>query len=478
PLNQLDPALLIPAPQWTLGTPLVLFSLAAVLLMLRRQSRESFQALFLMIGLLTTVIALSIMPEQTWLLGVITLCLSIGASSVSEVYVDASARHRSWLFTLLCLVIVSAALPIWLFPFSTKSFGSAAPTAQVEYELQGFGIASLPRGLPLPTTLSPTLGPNRALINGYRTGDISKIDMLYLNSNVQIGFLEHTSYSDRLQVQTYAPTEFTVLTAYFPGWTANTNSGSVRLEKDPETGLISIAFDEPVTTELTLRLDTTPIRAIAWAISWVSLAFVGVMARQRAKHHQPFLAEYPLLRRQEIRPVTVLFVLVAFTALLGFSGALDELRTESGSSLNGSTPVWARTDSGLEMASFQIENPSIRPGDTLHLTSYWRTVRALTDDYHMSIDLVDANTGQSIVHSDPHEPGNYPTRRWLTARLVRDDYTLAIPLDAQATNAVVRVEVVACDTVCDPATRLTFFDSAGAVLGQTLELSTRVSIAP
>ncbi len=478
PLSQPDPARLFPTPQWTLGTPLVLFSLAAGLLMLRRRSRGSFQALFLMVGLLTGLIALLLMPEQTSLLGVITLCLSIGASSVAEVYLDASARRRGWLFTLLCLVIVAAALPIWLFPFSTKSFGSAAPAAQIEYELQGFGIAGLPRGLLLPTTLSPGLGLNRALINGYRTGDISKIDMLYLNSNVQIGFLEHTSHSDRLQVQTYAPTEFTVLTAYFPGWTASTNSGRVRLEQDADTGLISIAFDEALTTELNLRLDTTPIRAIAWAGSWASLALVALMTRRRAKHHQPFLTEYPLLRHQEIRAVTVLFVLVALTALLGFSGVLDGLRTESGSSLSGSTPIWARTDSGLEMASFQIANPTVRPGDTLNLTSYWRTVRALTEDYHISIDLVDAGTGQLITYTNPHEPGNYPTPRWSTARLVRDDYALAIPDDAPAADAIVRIEVIACDNVCDPATRLTFFDSNGAVLGQTLELSTRVSIAP
>jgi len=478
PLLQTDPAAMIPAAQWTIGVPLALFSLLTGVLLLRRRAQMTFQALFLTLGVMTMLIALLLVPEHTWLLGVMTLCLSIGASGVAEIYNVTTIRRRGWLFSLFCVVIVVTAPPIWLFAYSTESFGSAAPAAQVEYELQGFGVAGLPRGAPMPTTLSPSLGVNRALINGYRTGDITKIDTLYLNSNVQVGFLEHTSHSDRLQVQIYAPTEFTVLTAYFPGWAASANSGGISLGQDPDTGLISISFDQPATTELTLRLGPTPMRTLAWMVSWAALGTIVLITRGHMRHQRPFLADYPLLRLAETRTITLLFVLVATTSILALTGVLNGLRIEAGSMLDGSTTVRARTDSGLEMLSFRVEGTTSHPGDRLNVTLYWRAVRFLTENYRTRLTLIDPATGEIIASTDLRDPGSYPTRRWLTARIMRDAYEIALPSDVAATEAIIRVEAFVCGAGCEPTQRLTFFDSTGATVGQTFDLPVRVSIAP
>ncbi|MCC6612070.1 MAG: hypothetical protein IT320_01265 [Anaerolineae bacterium] len=478
PLLQPDPSALVPSAQWTLGTPLALFSLLAAALLLFRRARLTFQALFLVLGAIAILIGLLLAPDQTWLLGIMTLCLSIGASSLAEIYAVAAMRRRGWLLTLLCTVIVAAALPIWLYPYPNEPFGSAAPAAQVEYELQGFGIAALPAGAPLPTTLAPSLSANRALINGYRTGDIIKIDTVYLNSSVQVGFLEHTSHSDRLQVQTFAPTQFTMMTAYFPGWTASANSGGVHLSQDADTGLISIAFDQAATTELTIGLGPTPIRTIAWIVSWAALGAIGLITRTRMRHHAPFLADYSLLRLPETRAVSLLFVLVAATALLASAGALNGLRAAPGSMLDGSTTVRARTDSGLEMLSYRVDEATARPGDRLRVTLYWRAVRFLTENYRTRISLVDPATGTILATSDLRNPGNYPTRRWLTARIIRDAYEINLPRDVSAREAVVQVEAFICDAGCDPARRLTFFDNTGATVGQAFDLPLRVSIAP
>src|SRR5690606_20247083 len=78
PLQQVDPGPPLALPQFTLGIPIIAFTLASLPLL----RRFNFHSLFLILGIGLTVLALVVFPGEVWLLGVISLCLSVAASAV------------------------------------------------------------------------------------------------------------------------------------------------------------------------------------------------------------------------------------------------------------------------------------------------------------------------------------------------------------------------------------------------------------
>lgn len=478
PLRQTDPAELTPTPQFTLGFALVAFTIGGIFWIALTRAWKSLSALFLGCGVALALIALLRLPDQTWLLGGITFCFAIAASASARLRMHFRPRRRFALGLLGSLVLLSAALPIWLFPFSRDDFGGTSGAAQIQYELQGFGIAGLPPGLPLPTTLSPNLVPNRALLESYTGREITKIDTLYLNSNVQLGFLEHTSNSDRIQVQTYAPTSITVLTAHFPGWRVSTTAGAVSVNRDEQTGLISLDIPNPLAGELTISLESTPARAIGWAVSWLMHGLLIFFSRRQYQRREDSLAEYPLLTRRESQAGFILLAAMTALALLGYGGALDPLRTQPNQTLTITLPLNTRTDAGLEAAAFQLSKPTYQAGETLNLTLYWRALRFLDENYRVQVALVDPADGEAVIATDIRSPSLYPTRRWLPSRFVADRYALHLPADLPAGDYALRVEAFSCADSCTRETRLAFFGENGTPLGRSLLLPALIPIAP
>ena len=244
PLRQLDPGALIAQPQFTLGFGIEVFAAAAAVAILRSSRRLSFHALFLAISLILTAVALIALPGEIWLLGAITLGWAITGSAVVQ-------WSRSRLFSsALVIAILAAAVPIWLAPVWNEPPIDASPQAQIEYEQQGYGIAGLPTGNSLPTTISPTLSANRALIASYENPPVNK---LMPDVEAQVGVLEHSTHSDRFQIQSFAPLTLHLLTANFPGWSATLNDTMLPLQPD-DNGLITVQIPRTAQGELDVTL--------------------------------------------------------------------------------------------------------------------------------------------------------------------------------------------------------------------------------
>src|SRR5690606_16181388 len=69
----------------------------------------------------------------------------------------------------------------------------------------------------------------------------------------------------------------------------------------------------------------------------------------------------------------------------------------------------------------------IAPGENLNMTLYWQPVMHMTDDWTLSLGLLDS-AGELVAQSDGMVPG-YPTSAWQPDIAFADFRTLSIPAD-------------------------------------------------
>lgn len=84
----------------------------------------------------------------------------------------------------------------------------------------------------------------------------------------------------------------------------------------------------------------------------------------------------------------------------------------------------------LELVGYDQEPHSLRPGEELRVTLYWRPRTGLEGVYSTYLHLVNQE-GQAIAQSD-HQPGGvyYPTSLWKEGETIRDEHTLTVPSTA------------------------------------------------
>ncbi len=97
--------------------------------------------------------------------------------------------------------------------------------------------------------------------------------------------------------------------------------------------------------------------------------------------------------------------------------------------------VWTN---GAELLGYRIADKSMRPGDELDVTLYWRTQQPLDKDYKVFVHVL--RDGQVVAQHDA-EPdlGGFPTSRWRTGEVVTDWHPIQIPPEAQAGSYSVMV---------------------------------------
>jgi hypothetical protein len=347
--------------------------------------------------------------------------------------------------------------------------------AQVQYEQLGYGVAVLPPGMALPSTLAPDLLPDQMLVNSYSSDSISKIA---ISPGIQIGVLGHTTHGDQFQIEAQTSGSLRILTAYFPGWTATLNGMPLRLQPDIATGLINVDIPSPASGTLTVVLGATPIRTAAWIISLAALALAAVVAFRHSNSDEDTFVELNLLSISQTRLAALVVAAVGCLMLL-FTTPISPFGTTArpGYGLDDSTVLRARTDVGLEALSCRLADQQVQAGSAVPLTLYWRALRFLPANYRTQVMLMSLSSGERIAMTELRHPGHYPTRRWLTNRYVTDHYELLLPEEIAPGDYAFAVEVFDCVDPCAAEDRLTFFSQNGDLLGQTLVLPQDVIVA-
>ncbi len=477
PLRQVDLAELLITPQFTLGVTHTLFALFGVIGVFIYRAKVRFQAFFLTLGIALLLVLVTIFPSQVWLLGVVMLCLSIGSSSF------VALRERflpRLLLPITITVILATSSSVWLSPLWEENFGDVSPAAQVDYERQGFGIAVLPAGTFIPSTISENLAANRFLLEGYQSGGISKILPEQITPTTQVGTLAHYTHADSVQITTTIPTRLEILTAYFPGWSASLGGEALLVSPEPNTGLIEISIPETRNSELTVALHTTPIRTTAWVVSWSALAAVIVMGWLGIRRQERLFNELNLLTTEETRLTAVVVgCFLVVIVLFAFPASPVSLRAPAGHALQGTTPLRSLSDIGLQAIAYNLPNDRYRQGETIEVEIFWRSLRALPENYQITAYLVSADDSSLRWYDTPlRHPGAYPTRRWVPNRYVRDTYTFPLSTGIIPGSYFIAFEVYNCNPFCLQQTRANFFDNDGAWMGQVLILPTTITITP
>jgi hypothetical protein len=478
PLHQIDIGEMVHTPQLTIGIAGIGFAAASIFSALRFRAQVYFQALFLVCGIILALIAVLVFPYEIWLLGPIALCLSIAGSAIAQFRTQIPQRWKGVFLSSLLILVWIISSPVWLPATTTEPFGNTNDVAQVEYEQQGYGVAVVPPNQPIPSTLPDDVAPNRFLIEDYQAGVINKIMPSQLTSSIHLGLLDHNTHSDSYQLSTNAPITLDILTAYFPGWKAFLSDRSLPLTSDPKTGLMRANVPTTTNGELSVVLGSTPIRTAGWIITWDLLLVVVVITWGRLRRSHTIYNENELLSYREIR-LTALVLLLCTAIIYAFNNVNLplSLRMKSGYELQNSTIVQNRTDSGMNLLAFRLDNNQFQPGQAINLTLFWQAQRSLSENYEVRLHLIN-NRDASVWNFSPwHDPGYYPTRRWKSGLYIRDDYHFQLAPDIIPGNYQIDIEANLCKPVCETNGMVTFFNLDGQILGMQLTLPTLLVVS-
>lgn len=465
PQMRADPDALLPTLQFTVGITLILFTLASAAIIVRR---FIFQRLFLLAGLAFSLLGLLLFHTEVWLLSIISLCLSIGGSAF--VFWKPS---RLWL-PILCGIILGSSANVWLTPAWSEPSLDTSPLAQIQYEQRGFGIATLPDGSPLPSNIPPNSPANSALLGGYRTNSVNKLEQ---NSNAQIGLLEHESHEDRFQARTFAPFTLRVLTAGFPGWAASLNGAALPIDQD-EQGFIQVSLPGETAGELLITLDSTPTRTIAWIVTWAAvIMMLGVtIRRSRRSVSEPYQPPH-LLETAQARLVAVLVMgFGAVLALVALPNAPLKAALPAETTTLQTVPVSGGTASALNLLNYELDRTTLNAGESFDLALYWQTSSIPSENYQVRVSLLNLNTGAYTLRTALRDPGGFPTLRWLPRRYVEDRYRITTPIEMPAGDYSPSIEV--CSAECFPSSQLDFYGYDGNTYGSVLVLPVILSVEP
>ncbi|MBA3872407.1 MAG: hypothetical protein H0X30_24980, partial [Anaerolineae bacterium] len=348
-------------------------------------------------------------------------------------------------------------------------------------EQQGYGVAVLPAGEAIPSSLVGNVAFNHNLIDSYQTGAINKLVPNQLTSAFQASELAHFIHGDQFQVrQVTSPITLNFLTAYFPGWRASIDDQRVNLQPDPSTGLIQV--DLPAlsrrNSELSIMLGSTNVRLGSWIISGVVLLMILFVTWRRIRRvRKNIIEDLDLLKLDEARLIAVpvgCFGLVALLILI--PNPFFNINQPSNTGLHDSFSIQMRSNTGLTMNGFRLTKNVFAPGDDFEITLFWQTQRFLSENYQVKLYLKNNGDSSTWSETDLRNPGFYPTRRWNTQQYVPDSYDFPLANGIQAGNYQIHVEAYDCTTTCDDSKKLDFFNADGQALGADITLPTLISV--
>jgi hypothetical protein len=472
PAGQIDPSAMLNVPQFTIGTAALLFGAASAGVMLwQKPSGIRFQWLFLITGAALIPFALFVAPHATWLTGMINLCLAIGGSGVLYARNRLTESGGRIYLAALLIVAILMAIPVWFTTTPREDSGAFSPAAQIRFEQQGYGIAVLPPGAPVPTTLQPNTPVSRLLVNGYTSDNVNRFSDNPTLQNSASVLLEGT-HIHQFQVRSIENTVVTLLNAYFPGWQAYLSGVPLTTAAAPQTGLVEVVLPRVVDGDFVLILTDTPPRTAASVVSGLALIVTILITMLRFRRSQPALYQrLHLLSPAEARLIAVVLALLGGLAFLSYQSIVPlQIRAQGQYALRDGTLLRSRSDAGLEAYYYRLDKTDYQRGGTIELTLYWQASQLLSANYKTSLSLRDISTGSTWYMTEPRHPGFYPARRWLRNMYVPDSYSIPISPDAPAGRYVIAIEVYRCDPDCNPDNRLNFFASNGNPVGPVLTL--------
>jgi hypothetical protein len=92
-------------------------------------------------------------------------------------------------------------------------------------------------------------------------------------------------------------------------------------------------------------------------------------------------------------------------------------------------PLASNLDNKAYLLGYDISPEQARPGETVHLTLYWRAGFVGDVNYTVFTHVIDREGQMWVGQDNWPQAGNFPTSLWLAGEIVTDRYELALPSD-------------------------------------------------
>jgi hypothetical protein len=495
PASLFDPAELIPLPQLGLGTALLLAAVSSLLVIVYGQRRaffqqiraargtlihhaSIFQILYLMLGLVGLLWCALYADTPTWFVGVLTICFAIGSTLFLSLRDELSPRRQRVALAAVGFLVTLTAMPV-LFPTRPFLVINTAAAAQIQYEQQRLGVVGVAPGDPVPTTLTASFIQSDIFVPGYETDTVNRFSIDPRDQNRASVVLD-TPETQIFQVWKPDGGLITTQIAAFAGWSAWLDDTLLPTSVDPDTGLLQILLPPSQGQTLTITLDTTPIRILSWGTACAGLLILALWVSLRVRHEKPVPYQKLIyLTLAETRLLIFVLCLTVGGILFGYSGQGSfSLRPQGWYAIRESVFLRGRSNAGLELLAYRLDQQTFHPGNAIPLTLYWQATQALGTSYTVEISIRDVSSGHVLVTSPAHPPAGYTTQRWIRGMYMRDDSIITLPPDVPMGRYVIAVKVYPCERECRPDTALTFFDGSGQMAGTLLTLPNVLDITP
>jgi len=137
-------------------------------------------------------------------------------------------------------------------------------------------------------------------------------------------------------------------------------------------------------------------------------------------------------------------------------------------------PLVMNFDHQVELLGYDLEETSLRPGDTLHLTLYWRALAEMDKSHTVFTHLLDSDSRIRGQKDSIPGDGTLPTTSWVAGEIITDRYEIAVHSDAQLGRYVLEIGFYDADT----GQRLPVVNQEGQQLDDRVLLPEGITLRP
>ncbi len=135
-------------------------------------------------------------------------------------------------------------------------------------------------------------------------------------------------------------------------------------------------------------------------------------------------------------------------------------------------PLVANLDHRVEFLGYDLERISLKPGDTLRLTLYWRALAEMDQSYTVFTHLLDGDSRIWGQKDSVPGKGTLPTTSWVAGEIITDEYEITVRSDAPPGRYVLEIGFYDADT----GQRLPVLDEEGQRLDDKVLLPTGITL--
>jgi len=129
-------------------------------------------------------------------------------------------------------------------------------------------------------------------------------------------------------------------------------------------------------------------------------------------------------------------------------------------------PLEVNLGKQVELLGYDLDRTSAKPGDSLHLTLYWRVLEAMDASYTVFTHLLDSESCIWGQKDSVPKAGTYPTTLWVEGEIVADEYEIVVKPDTPPGQYVIEVGMY----LAQSGQRLPVLDELGQVQGDRVLL--------